>query len=117
MKILFVENHARFVRVVAGEFLADHDVTVASSIAEAWGRLSKDRFDVVLVDYDLDDGKGDHLVNRIRSGNLPVRVVAVSSHDDGNSALLKAGADTVCGKLEFERIVEVLRSLAQERTS
>jgi CheY-like chemotaxis protein len=114
MKILFVENHEQFVRVVAGEFLADHEVTVAPSMAEAWGRLTEASFDVALVDYDLDDGKGDQLVNRIRRHSLPIRVVAVSSHDDGNKALLKAGADAVCSKLGFERISEVLNTLAEE---
>jgi DNA-binding NarL/FixJ family response regulator len=114
MKILFVENHEQFVRVVAGKFLADHEITVAPSIVQAWDKLTAASFNVVLVDYDLDDGKGDQLVNRIRRHSLPIRVVAVSSHDDGNKALLKAGADAVCSKLEFERISEVLSTLAEE---
>ena len=111
MKILFVENHERFLNAVTREFLCGHTITPVPNLSEAWAHVSEGDFDVVLVDYDLDDGKGDELVRRIRAASLPVKVVAVSSHDRGNTALRKAGADAVCGKMVFRRIEEVLDSL------
>ena len=111
LKILFVENHDRFVSVVTREFLGGHEVTVVPSIAIALEQLQSSDFDVVLVDYDLDDGKGDRLVREIRINSLPVKIVGVSSHEQGNTALSESGADVICSKMEFDRIGEVLESL------
>jgi DNA-binding response OmpR family regulator len=112
MRILFVENHNQFVSVVTREFLSNHDVTVVPGIAAALQQLESGEFDVVLVDYDLDDGKGDQLVRKIRTNMLAVKIVAVSSHEQGNTALLESGADAICSKIDFNRIEEVLESLA-----
>ncbi|MHC4418061.1 MAG: response regulator [Planctomycetota bacterium] len=111
MRILFVENHAVFADVVTKHLLGEHQVNVVSRMTDAWARLCEDVFDVVLVDYDLEDGKGDELVGKIRRQSLAIKVVAVSSHEAGNKALRAAGADAVCGKLEFEQIEDVLGSL------
>ncbi len=59
MRVLFVENHAELAEAVVSQFLGGHDVVVVPTIAEAKRRLVDARFDVALVDYDLDDGKGD----------------------------------------------------------
>ena len=70
------------------------------------------KFDVVLLDYDLDDGKGTALLPFVRG--LPTRsaVIAASAHADGNAALLLAGADAVCPKLRFADIRSVLAAVA-----
>jgi DNA-binding response OmpR family regulator len=65
MKILFVENHAVFAANVVREFLSRHAVTVVPSIAAARQARVAASFDVVLVDYDLDDGKGDEFVREL----------------------------------------------------
>jgi CheY-like chemotaxis protein len=108
MRLLWVENHALFVRVAGQQFLSAHSVTVVASLAEARRVLAEQCFDAALVDFDLDDGKGDGLIDFIRQ--LPDRpiVVAVSAHDAGNQALLRAGADAVCGKVRFAEIETVL---------
>ena len=111
MKILFVENHERFAKVVTREFLSDHEVRTVSGIAYALRELDANQFDVALVDFDLDDGKGDRLVQQIRAAGNPVRIVAVSSHERGNAALLAAGADGVCSKMEFHKIGHVLAEI------
>jgi DNA-binding response OmpR family regulator len=107
MRILFVENHLPFARGVMRQFLAEHEVTLVPTLAEARQALA-DPFHVVLVDYDLDDGQGDELVRELRRAGNPLRVIAVSSHDAGNEALIAAGADAVCGKLDFARIGSLL---------
>ncbi len=111
MRILFVEQHELFVQVVTKEFLYDQDITRVASAQEAWQELSAGQYDAVLVAYDLVDGKGDELVMSIRGNELEVKVIAASSHPKGNTALQDAGADAVCGKLQFSRIREVLESL------
>lgn len=112
MRILFVENNSKFVSIVTREFLSNHNVTVVPSIAAALEQLESSRFDVVLVDYDLDDGKGDQLIRKIHTNRLAVKIVAVSSHEQGNTALSESGADAICSKMGFDRIEEVLKSLA-----
>jgi DNA-binding NarL/FixJ family response regulator len=112
MRLLWVENHAVFVRVAGKQFLSAHAVTVAGSLAEARDYLAKQTFDVVLLDYDLDDGKGTSLFASL--AELPNRplVIAASAHQDGNEALLQAGADTVCPKGQFDEIDAVIRRTA-----
>lgn len=108
VRILFVENDAVFAEVVCGEFLRGHDVTVAPTIRAALARARVMTFDAALVDYDLDDGKGDEVVHGLRVLGFHGTVVAVSSHARGNDALVAAGADAVCPKLEFATIGSIL---------
>jgi DNA-binding response OmpR family regulator len=65
MKILYVENHAVFAANVTSQFLSQHSVTVAPSLADAHRALGSGSFDLLLVDYDLDDGKVDALVRQL----------------------------------------------------
>jgi DNA-binding response OmpR family regulator len=110
MKILLVENHREFTSVVIPAFLSEHDVTVVTSCAAAREVLSGGSFDAVLVDYDLDDAKGDTLVRWIASQAAPP-VVAISAHDPGNEALTRAGAAVACSKAHFDQIGGVLDRL------
>ena len=116
MRILFVENHDQFASVVIRAFLNKHEVTVVKNIASALDHFINNEYDVLLVDYDLDDGKGDRLVQSIRKDNLRVKIVAVSSHERGNEALLESGADAVCSKIEFSKIGDILESLTFPRS-
>lgn len=111
MRILFVENHPEFAATVTQGFLANDDVVVATSIAAAKARVTESCFDVVLVDYDLDDGKGDEFVRWLLACRADSKIVAVSSRDAGNEALLAAGAHGTCPKLRFSQIQTVLRDV------
>ena len=108
LRILYVENHPVFAANVISQFLSQHSVTVAPSLAEARRVLAAGSFDLLLVDYDLDDGKGDALVNEVHASGKAVPVIGVSSHDEGNTALLRAGAVAVCSKMQFDRIPSVI---------
>jgi DNA-binding NarL/FixJ family response regulator len=108
VNILFLENHAVFAEQVTRCFLAAHRVTVVPSLSAARSALSSGTFEMVFSDYDLDDGKGDEFVRECRASHPELPIVAVSSHDEGNAALVKAGASAVCGKMEFDRIGQVI---------
>jgi DNA-binding response OmpR family regulator len=110
VRILFVENHPVFAELVSKQFLAEHEVVILSKISEARSLIAESNFDAVLVDYDLDDGKGTLMVEFLRSFGFGGVVVAVSSHEEGNQALLRAGATAVCSKLEFHKISLILSS-------
>jgi CheY-like chemotaxis protein len=108
VRLLWVENHAIFARLAGRQFLAGHDLTVVPSLALAREALAAQSFDAVLLDQDLDDGKGTSLVEFIRQlPTVPV-VVATSARADGNASLLAAGADAVCPKERFAEIGAVL---------
>jgi hypothetical protein len=40
-----------------------------------------------------------------------LKIIAASSHEAGNVALLKAGASAVCSKMEFDKIAQVIKTL------
>lgn len=117
MKILYVENHAIFAAQVCREFLSAFDVTVVPSIAAAHQALAAESYELLIVDYDLDDGKGDELVRACRVTRPALKIIAASSHEAGNSALLKAGASAICGKMEFDRIQSVIAHLISKTES
>lgn len=66
-----------------------------------------------LVDYDLEDGKGDELVSELSTVDGRPRIAGVSARPDGNGALLAAGADAVCSKQEFGRIQSILEPVVR----
>ncbi|HLL24414.1 MAG TPA: hypothetical protein VK427_19920 [Kofleriaceae bacterium] len=107
MRILFVENHATLAELVVARFLAAHIVEIVPSLAAARARLATP-YDAILVDYDLDDGKGDVLVRELRAAGTTAKLVGISARDAGNEALVAAGVDAVCPKLELARIGDVL---------
>lgn len=117
MRILIVDDHPHFTPIVVEQFLADHEVTVAASLAEARETMMRGSvFDVVLVDYDLPDGKGAELVRELRKAGYPGRLVGISARELGNEELLAAGADAICPKGRFHTS-ELSDSLQPPRAS
>jgi DNA-binding response OmpR family regulator len=111
MRILFVENHEIFASTVCRAFLPEHEVVVVPSLVEAGGAISVmclSSFNAALVDYDLDDCKGDAVVRLLRERGFQGPIVAVSSHEIGNAKLLLSGADAPCPKMKFSSIAKVL---------
>lgn len=84
-------------------------MVIAPSLCEAREQLRAGAFDAVLVDFDLDDGKGDVLVRELKDTRFSGRIVGISSHEQGNAALLAAGAHASCPKSAFAHISERLR--------
>lgn len=115
VNILYLENHAVFAQQVTRQFLSAHRVTVVPSLSAARSVLASASFDLVLSDYDLDDGKGEEFVRECRASHPHLPVIAVSSHDEGNAALVSAGACAVCSKMQFDRIQEVIGGLRREK--
>jgi DNA-binding response OmpR family regulator len=116
MNILYLENHAVFADQVTRQFLAAHRVTVVPSLAAARASFASGRYDLVLSDYDLDDGKGEEFVRECHAALPRLPIIAVSSHEAGNAALLRAGASAVCSKMEFHHIEQVIGGLANAKT-
>jgi DNA-binding response OmpR family regulator len=116
MYILYVENHAVFAETIKQKFLLQHSVTVVPSLSAAREQLKTNLFDILLVDYDLDDGKGSELVREICASGKSMPIIGVSSHAEGNAALLQMGAAAICSKMEFDKIRGMIEQITQERT-
>lgn len=115
MKILFVDDHDVFVSMICGAFLTTHDVTVAKSLDAARERLSVcNSYEVVLLDFDLPDGKGKSLVHHLKAMPTKPLIIAFSSHDDGNSRLMAAGADVLLGKMNAKLLPGILTTRVNE---
>jgi DNA-binding response OmpR family regulator len=110
VRILFVENHARFARVVIAEFLSGHEVTVAPTLFLARSAIQSERSDVILLDYDLDDGKGKELVQDILALQPTPKIIGVSAHEQGNAAMLETGVHATCNKMRFNQISNLLQN-------
>ena len=118
MRILYVENHAVFAATVTRKFLSNHSVTVVPSLALARKAFTDQRFDVLLVDFDLDDGKGDALAREIHDKNPHITIIGVSSHDEGNKALRLAGAKATGATASLiQRSRVTINSNGEEQTS
>jgi len=114
MRILYVENHETFARIVIQEFLHSYEVFVAPGLEQARALLHTSRFDLALVDYDLDDGKGDELVRELKACYPDIPAIAASSHDMGNAALTAAGAVAICAKTSFAGIRTIIEGVMAE---
>lgn len=110
VRVLFVEDNSVFADLVSDQFLRAHEVQIVPSVAEAI-RCDTHSIDVVLMDYDLEDGKGDAAVRAIRTKSPDLPIIAVSSHERGNEALTAAGATAVCPKGQFHHIQRVLDAI------
>ncbi|MDB6122201.1 MAG: putative two-component response regulator [Pedosphaera sp.] len=111
MKILYVENDEVFAEQVTRLLLFRHEVIIVPSLAEARRALEAGGYDLLIIDYVLDDGKGTELVTEVRATMPKLPMIGASSHEDGNKALLKAGVNAVCIKKEFNRIEEIIRRI------
>ena len=114
-RLLFVENHGTFASIVMEQFLSNYQVTRVPSVGDAREAMKASEYVVALVDYDLDDDKGDVFVRELRAAGNDIPIIAVSSHSRGNSILIDAGANAICSKMKFSNIGAVIEGLIATR--
>ena len=119
-KILIVDD-ARFFRELVLDLLADRkaELHTADSGSEAWEKLNKIRYGLLIIDINLPDISGLELIARLRDDQqlkgLPILCISGVYHkeDDGLKAI-RAGADDFISKSfqpdEFNRRVDKLLS-------
>lgn len=118
-RVLFVED-SDFIRDVfdyglraffeaRGAYTVDH----ATTVEDAWLRLTTTAYDIVIVDYYLPEDTGAKLIERVRAersfAGLPIVAVSVGGRD-AREATLAAGADLFLDKpLVFRDLFNTLR--------
>lgn len=98
-----------------GALAIDH----AEDAEEAWAKLAKSTYDLVIVDYFLPSEDGASLIARLRADSRLARtpIVAISvGGRDAREATISAGADVFVDKpLVFRDLFNTLRVLAEHR--
>jgi len=90
MKILLVEDDsddADFLRLSLSQHDREVSVTHTGLISDAVTALDTDRFDVVLLDLNLPDGRGAECVQKIQEAAPIVPIVVLSGHGDEDYAV------------------------------
>ncbi|HJR69326.1 MAG TPA: EAL domain-containing protein [Gammaproteobacteria bacterium] len=90
MKILLVEDDsddAEFLRLSLSQHNGSVSVTRTSLLSEAVTALNTERFDVVLLDLNLPDGRGAECVAKIQEAEDLVPIVVLSGHGDEDYAV------------------------------
>jgi DNA-binding NarL/FixJ family response regulator len=107
IRVLLVDDHQLLTGALSQMMSLEPDlrvVGVAGSVAEAKA-MSRDRVDVVLMDYRLPDGTGAEATRAIKARWPAARVVMLTALNDDETVLesIQAGAD---GYLTKDRAVE-----------
>ena len=90
MKILLVEDDsddADFLRLSLSQHNGAAHVTRTAQLVDAVNALDNDRFDVVLLDLNLPDGRGADCVAKIQEANSLVPIVVLSGQGDEDYAV------------------------------
>jgi diguanylate cyclase (GGDEF)-like protein len=90
IKILLVEDDpddAKFLRLSLAQHNDTVDIRHAGLISDAVAVLDNERFDVVLLDLNLPDGRGAECVEKIHKADELVPIVVLSGHDDEDFAI------------------------------
>jgi DNA-binding NarL/FixJ family response regulator len=107
IRVLLVDDHQLLTGSLSALLSRESDIEVvgvAASVAEAKA-LSRERLDVVLMDYRLPDGTGAEATRAIKARWPSARVVMLTAVNDDETILesIQAGAD---GYLTKDRAVE-----------
>src|SRR3954471_8156312 len=89
----------------------DVRVVTAETAAEGWRRVEEDRPDVIVLDYQLPDGSGLDLFDRIRGGAPRRPVIFLTAHGTTETAIeaMKRGAFDYLGKpFDLEQMTALL---------
>ena len=121
-RVLIVDDDAIFRRLLEKHFATRGFETVcARGLAEGLAAYAQARFDLVVVDYLLEDGNGHDFVQGVRETDLDVPILVVSGafDIDALTGFVREAIDDVLPKpIDFARLEEVtlrLSRLGRER--
>jgi PAS domain S-box-containing protein len=125
LRILLVEDDP-LNQIFAEEFLRDagHRVTLAANGLEALEALSRDHFDLALMDISMPVMDGIEATSRIRAASMDgpldprIPIIALTAHalKGDRERFLRAGMDGYVSKpLDLDALTRVIRTVFQER--
>lgn len=118
-KILIVEDSAALALTYSDYLVrAGHSADIASNIGAAQHALADLRYDCVLMDLHLPDGRGTDLITAMRAGGIhtPVVVLTAEPSIDTAVAAIRAGAqDYLCKPVGAERLQLTLGHILEQQ--
>lgn len=120
-KILLVDDDCDLARAV-GKTLAlqSYAVTVANSGTEGWKHLKTDRYDLVILDWDMPDLEGVEVLKLLRSAGDTTPVIMLTGRADVSDKLtgLDSGANDYLTKpFEIEELIARIRACLRAKTA
>jgi two-component system OmpR family response regulator len=101
MRLLVVDDDEETRRLLVRNLqFASHGVKAVASCADARDVMSRERFDVVVLDVMLPDGSGIELCSELRQAQVDVPILLLTAKGEVRSRVLglDAGADDYLGK-------------------
>ncbi|MGH7439602.1 MAG: response regulator transcription factor [Polyangiaceae bacterium] len=101
MRILLVEDHERVAAVVSSSLRsASHSVLVAANVAEALAAVSREHFDLAVVDIGLPDASGFDVCRSLRRDghDMPILILSARTGVADRVEGLDAGGDDYLSK-------------------
>jgi DNA-binding NtrC family response regulator len=121
LKIIVAEDDNWYAEYISHHLLMEdeHSITKVSTAAEVF-KLLKTKPDLITLDYNLPDLKGDETLNRIKLESKDTAVIIVSAQEDVNTAIkmMNNGAyDYIVKNNEAKfRIIQSLSSLLKTKS-
>ncbi len=117
--VLCVEDHPACMRVLQEGLRGMADVRGAASIQRAYAMLESFTPDLVLLDLDLPDGDGLHILDLLRRtphlSDVPVLVVSAAADEDVFADALRRGAqDCLAKPVDLQELRQVAMKLLVE---
>ena len=109
LNVLMVDDNPQFLKAVRDTVAAlpcVECVECANSAAEALAQLGELHPDLVLTDIMMPGMSGFEFIRKLRAGEAPPRVVAVTLHEgpDYRAAVRRSGAEEMISKREFSLV-------------
>jgi DNA-binding response OmpR family regulator len=95
-KILIIEDDPQITKILKLNLkLSGFDTDNASTVKDAWSKITDDHFDLLLMDIGLPDGSGLDLCQKVRESGNDVPIVFLSALTDEATVVkgIKNGAD------------------------
>ena len=119
-RVLLAEDSPFFRQMIANYLAAaGYEVETATDGEEAWEKLQKEPFDVLVTDIEMPRMNGLELTKKVRSderlANLPIMALTSLAGDDDRRRGLEAGVDEYQVKLERTKVLEALADLLSRK--
>jgi PAS domain S-box-containing protein len=115
-RILHVEDDRDLVQVIRRLIGGEAQVVSADSIAEAERRLREQRFDLIILDLMLPDGRGESLLPHARDAHgRPVPVIVFSALEVPKDVAQRVQAALVKSRVTDDALIDTIRSLIARR--
>jgi DNA-binding NtrC family response regulator len=108
LRVLHVENDTDLQQVVHSVIAGQFEVEAVTTLTDARARLSREHFDIVLLNLGLPDGSGWDLLPEIRSRLPKAKVIILSGMDVSLDAAREVEAVLLKSKMSPQKLLDAM---------